>query len=162
MGGTRSEFADFYAATYPRTVAELILLTGNRSDAEDAAQEAYVRCWRQWDRICRYDDPFGWVRRVAYNSAVSRWRSARRLLALRSRLAEEPSYVPDHDWLDLRNTLAELPVRHRMVLLLSAVHGMTTDEIASELGVAPATVRSWMHRARAKVRSHDAWVPEGK
>jgi RNA polymerase sigma-70 factor (ECF subfamily) len=44
------------------------------TEAEDVAQEAFLRAWRLWPSISRYDDPVGWVRRVAWNLASSRLR----------------------------------------------------------------------------------------
>jgi RNA polymerase sigma-70 factor (ECF subfamily) len=153
-------FDEFYRATYSRVVAELILLTGSRADAEDLAQEAFSRALARWESISRYDEPTAWVRRVSYNLAVSRWRSARRLLVLRPRLATEPTRPgPDADWLDLRDLLMALPVKQRQALLLTAVSGMTPEAAAREMGVPAATVRSWLHRARHAVRSREAAEP---
>lgn len=100
-----------------------------------------------------YEDPAAWVRRVAYNLAVSRWRSARRFTALRHRLAEpEIRSGPDDEWMDLRDQLLKLPAKQRQAIVLTAVSGMTPEEVAQEFGVAASTVRSWLYRARLTVR----------
>jgi RNA polymerase sigma-70 factor, ECF subfamily len=157
----RLAFGDFYRANYSRIVAQLMLLTRSRPEAEDAAQEAFARALGRWPAVARYDDPAAWVRRVAYNLAVSRWRSARRFTALRHRLADlEVRSGPDDDWMDLRDQLLKLPVKQRQAIVLTAVSGMTPDEVARECGVAVGTVRSWLHRARLTVRQSGASVDE--
>ena len=44
-------------------------------ETQDLVQEAFIRAWKRWDRIRRYDDPVAWVRRVAWNLAMTRHRS---------------------------------------------------------------------------------------
>ena len=46
--GAESDFAEFYSATWPRTLAVTYAMTGDRGAAEELAQEAYVRAWSQW------------------------------------------------------------------------------------------------------------------
>ena len=74
--GAESDFADFYAATWPRTLACTYALTGDRGAAEEIAQEAYVKAWSHWRKVSHYDQPAAWVRQVATRQAVSRWRRA--------------------------------------------------------------------------------------
>jgi RNA polymerase sigma-70 factor (ECF subfamily) len=155
------EFDDFYRANYARVVAELILLTRSRADAEDVGQEAFAKAWGKWSEISQYDDPRAWVRRVGYNLAVSRWRSARRLVTLRHRIAEPAGGSgPDGDWVDLARQLAKLPARQRQALLLTAVAGLDSDEVAAQMNVSPATVRSWLHRARNQVLATNLTVTD--
>lgn len=71
-------FDEFYLASRDRLVLQVAALTGDPAEALDHVQEAFIRAWTRWDRISTYDDPEGWVRRVARNQATSRWRRARR------------------------------------------------------------------------------------
>ena len=64
-GSAEADFADFYEATWPRTLAVTYAMTGDRGAAEEIAQEAYVRAWSQWTKVSRYDQPAAWVRTVA-------------------------------------------------------------------------------------------------
>lgn len=57
-----------------RLVRYAYALTGNVSDAQDIAQEAFARAWQRWDSVRGYDCPEAWVRRVATNLATSRFR----------------------------------------------------------------------------------------
>ena len=143
-------FAAFYAATYPRTVAVLLRVTGSRPEAEDVAQEAFSRLVGRWDRVCGYDDPEAWVRTVAFRIATSRWRRARTATAALLRLGPPRDVAPPStDGLTVDAVLARLTPAHRQVLVLHHGLGLGIDEVARELGVAPGTVKSRLSRARA-------------
>jgi predicted RNA polymerase sigma factor len=74
------DFDELYRTSRDRLVVQIAALTGDPTEARDFVQEAFVRAWIKWDRISAYEDPEGWVRRVAYRLAVGRWRRSRRLL----------------------------------------------------------------------------------
>jgi RNA polymerase sigma-70 factor, ECF subfamily len=57
-----SDFAGYYATRYPRLAAQLYAYLGDATEAEDLAQDAYLRAWRSWSKISEYDDLVGWVR----------------------------------------------------------------------------------------------------
>lgn len=148
--GAEQQFAEFYSANYARTVGELCLIAESRAEAEDVAQEAYCRAWARWSRLAVYDDPHAWIRRVAYNLAVSKWRRRRRLMHLLPRLSPAPTGdEADPDWVDLRDQLRQLPPRAREALVWTALVGLTAEEAAREMKVRSSTVRSWLYRARA-------------
>ena len=78
--GEGGDFDALYRSCRDRLVTQLVALTGDRAEALDLVQEAFVRAWMRWDRISNYEDPEGWLRRVAYNLAVGRWRRSRRII----------------------------------------------------------------------------------
>ncbi len=80
-----TDFDEFYLGCRDRVVLHVAALTGDPAEALDRVQEAFVKGWTRWDRISGYDDPEAWVRRVAYNHAVSGWR---RSATASTRLAE--------------------------------------------------------------------------
>jgi RNA polymerase sigma-70 factor, ECF subfamily len=88
------DFEAFFAAAYPRLVRQLFAVVGDVGEAEDVVQEAFARAALRWQRIGAYDDPEGWVRRVALNRARSNLRRSRRALAALARVglaAEVPA-----------------------------------------------------------------------
>jgi RNA polymerase sigma-70 factor (ECF subfamily) len=157
---TDDEFEDFYAAAYGRLVAQLALVTGDRSDAEDVVQEAMLRAMQRWSRIRRYDVPEAWVRRVAMNLAVNRFRRARRKLAVLARLLPDAAPAElDDEQLQLDEALAKLPLRYRRVLVLCYVAGLSVDEAAAELRLSRNTVKTQLARGRSALAAQLA-VPE--
>ncbi len=146
---------EFYAAGYPRIVGMLVLLTGNRAEAEEIAQEAFIRLIPRWETVRRYDDPLAWVRTTARRLATSRWRRAKvaaRALPLLG--AAQRGARPDCDLSpEVADWLRGLSAQHREVLVLHYALQMPIEEIATELGVAPGTVKSRLSRARQAART---------
>ena len=60
------EFDDFYAASYPRVVAQIYAMIGNRDEAEECVQEAFVRAWSHRRKLERAEHPEAWVRTTAH------------------------------------------------------------------------------------------------
>ncbi len=63
----RTDFDQAFVDHYERLVRALTVVAGDREAAADAVQEAFVKAHLRWGRISRYDDPVGWIRRVAIN-----------------------------------------------------------------------------------------------
>jgi len=150
-GGSAS-FEELYAAHFTDLAVQLYAYFGDRQEAQDVVQEAFCRALARWSRISRYDDPVAWVRRVAWNLAVSRWRRTRTALAALARLQRQPDRRvdgPGPDRVALVAALATLPARQRQVVVLHYLADLPVSEIADQLGIPPGTVKSWLHRARA-------------
>lgn len=80
-------YTEFYEGTWHRVLTYLYAVSGDRSTAQDLAQEAYARAWQRWDTVGEYADPEAWVRTVGYRLCLNRWRKARnRLKAYRGHL----------------------------------------------------------------------------
>jgi hypothetical protein len=69
-----ADFDALYEARYGDVVAMVHALTGDVAEAQDLAQEAFCRAWQRWKSVSTYEEPLAWIRRVAANLAVSRWR----------------------------------------------------------------------------------------
>ena len=144
------DFESFYAASYRRLVVQLLGVTGNLHDAEDVVQEAFARAAVRWRHVSGYARPEAWVRRVAFNLAVSASRRSRRFLVALARIGP-PSEVPglSADDLDLVAALGRLPQRYREVLVLHYLADLPVQEVAAELRVPMGTVSSRLARGRA-------------
>ncbi|MFZ0625859.1 MAG: sigma-70 family RNA polymerase sigma factor [Acidimicrobiia bacterium] len=142
----------FYASQRKPLIALAYAVTGNRSNAEDLAQEALTAAYRSWDDIKVKHNPGTWVRRILLNKASSAYR--RRMaeasaLARRPRDAESVSLPEvtgeiDMIWREVRR----LPRRQLEVIVLAYVEGMSMSEIAQVLEVTKQTVNVHMGRAR--------------
>jgi RNA polymerase sigma-70 factor (ECF subfamily) len=142
------DFAEFYAATFKQLTAQLHAFVGDHAEAQDLVQEAYCRAYARWSSLSSYDDPVAWVRRVAWNLAVSRWRRARRLLSFRRELVPENVDGPDGMHLDLVRALRQLSAEHRQAIILHYLADLSVREIAEFTGAPEGTVKAWLHRAR--------------
>ncbi len=145
---TKDGFDAFYLGSYGRLVAELHGVVGP-ADAEDAVQEAFARASVRWERIRDYDHPDAWVRRVAFNLAVSSLRSTRRKLAAYGRVGPpRPAPPPSEEAVMLDQALRRLPRRHREVLVLHYLADLPVEEIARVLKIPAGTVKGRLYRAR--------------
>ena len=121
----------------------------NRADAEDVAQTVLLKFYRQGDALESEAHRKHWLLRVAVNCAnrfhASPWRR-------RTEPLSEALSVPAPEGEDLWEELRRLPEKDRTVLHLYYYEDMTTEEIAQMLDRNPATVRSQLLRARAKLK----------
>lgn len=148
-----TRFDDFFTEEYPKLVAVLTALTGNKVLAEDLAQESMVRAHQRWERVSRYDIPAAWVRRVAINLASNgraRRRSEKRALV---RLAgERPTWEvqigrddgPDDFWATVR----QLPSRQAAAIALHYLEDRSVADVAEILGCAEGTAKAHLHKGR--------------
>lgn len=144
------EFADFYDATWSRTLACTYAMTGDLGAAEELAQEAYTRAWSRWSRLATYDEPAAWVRQVATNLAVSRWRRARTALSWQLRHRHPESVPgPDETSAALVAALRQLPEAQRRAIVLHHLADLTVDDVARIERCPSGTVKARLSRGRA-------------
>jgi RNA polymerase sigma-70 factor (ECF subfamily) len=127
---------------------------------DDVLQEAYVRAFTALPRF-RGGAAFAtWLYRIVYNACLDelrRGRSRREVALEEWRSAGAADDVEGR--LDLAAALARLPVELRAVVLLVDAEGLSYEEAADVLGIAPGTIGSRLNRARAALRV--ALAPEG-
>jgi RNA polymerase sigma-70 factor (ECF subfamily) len=145
------EFDELYRASRDRLVMQIAALTGDPFEARDFVQEAFIRAWTKWDQISTYEDPEGWVRRVAYRQAIGRWRRSRRL-HLRADVRQDHVEIPGEQ-AGVIDALQRLPPMERRAIVLHHVCGLSVEEVASELHAPGGTVKSWLSRGRAHLAS---------
>jgi RNA polymerase sigma-70 factor (ECF subfamily) len=143
-------------------VSTLWFLLGNPDDAQDAAQEAFLRCWRAQDDLPRIQNLRAWIFRVALNVAKDVQRSAWRRRA-RPLLGTEimpivdnnspPQQLEDQEWLNrLRQALLELRPEEKEVFLLRQNGDLTYEQIAEQRKRPVGTVKTQMRSALQKLR----------
>jgi RNA polymerase sigma-70 factor (ECF subfamily) len=133
-------------------------LMGERAEAEDMAQEAFLRAY---ERLGSYDAgrPFGpWVRRVAANVCLNRLARARPALVAFEDEWDEPPAPPRHNpeaarqeaeaGEALRAAIQSLPPQYRAVIELRHFQELSYEEIAAALDVPLNTAKSYLFRAR--------------
>ena len=132
-------------------------------EAEEIAQEAFVRALRSMDTLTGERRFYPWVTVIAKRLTIDRHRKLSRV-----ELTDEPdlgSVDPDLDHLfaavdagHVRDALAQVGPRHREVLLLREADGLSYAEIAERLDVPVTTVEALLHRARKALRREFAAV----
>jgi RNA polymerase sigma-70 factor (ECF subfamily) len=147
-------FEAFYADEYGRLVRALFLLVGNRTEAEEVAQEALTRVFERWDRVRGMDSPVGYAYQVAFNLNRRRVRTVlreRARVALRSEAVDATATVDIQS--DLLAAIRRLPLAEREAIVASAWLEMSAEEIAILLGIKAVSVRSRLHRARKAIHT---------
>jgi len=148
--GHADDFDAFYRESRDRLLAQLYAFSSDRGDAQECLAEAYMRAWQRWPQICRYDAPEAWVRTVAFNLAVNRWRKATNMAKAWRRHGEPPPMVgPSPDTVDLVRALRELPEPQRRALVLFHIADLSIEEIARETESPVGTVKARLSRGRA-------------
>lgn len=143
-------FDAFYTASFHKVVAQVYLTCGNLTEAQDCAQEAFVRAWDKRRTLSREGHPEAWVRTVAHRLSISRWRRARRSLLLGDRMPDPSSDDPDvAQNLALTRALCELPAPTRHVIVLHYYCDLAVNDISAELGIPTGTVKARLSRGRA-------------
>jgi RNA polymerase sigma-70 factor (ECF subfamily) len=167
-----NEFEDLVSRTKRQAYNMAYRMTGNRDDAEDLTQEAYLRAYRSFDKYDRALPFENWFFRILSNLFVDRLRRKPKQapLSLNQSLTNadgEDDFtleVPDEesnpenqfmkDILDerLQNALTAMPKDFRTAVMLCDVEGLSYEEIAKAMGTSIGTVRSRIHRGRLMLR----------
>ncbi len=140
----------------------------NREDAEEVAQEAFVKAYRNFQRLRDRDRFRAWLARIAWRLALDRQRSASRR-ERRERVLADPTTSPTAEDLvasrefeqHLHRALEELPEKLRIVLVLAAVEGHDIREVARLLTLPEGTVKSRLHSARKQLAERLQWIVSG-
>jgi RNA polymerase sigma-70 factor (ECF subfamily) len=170
--GDRAAFEELVRRHADRLYAVVLRVLGDRHEAEEATQEAFIRAWRGIGRFKRDAQFFTWLYRIGINEAHRR--AARQPPAsLVSSLDQRPVEPPDRgespqlqaEHHDLRQAL-ERAVRalepdYRIPLILRDIEGLSTAEAAAIMGLGEAAFKSRLHRARLAVREAiTGYLPE--
>jgi RNA polymerase sigma-70 factor, ECF subfamily len=146
-------FEEFFQAEYPSILRAMFLVTGDRHEAEEIVQDAFVRACERWEMVRRAVNRAGYVYRMALNGYRSKLRRMARGARKALRPADEPDLFAAVDDRDaIGRALSELSSGQREALVLVEWLGLTDDEVGALLGISPITVRVRIHRARAILR----------
>ncbi len=167
----QKDFPVVYAEYRPKIVGYLRRLVGD-TDAEDVAQEVFVKVAKALDGFRGESSLSTWIYRIATNAAMDHLRKpgSRNAAFSSSDVPDDDSpgsdeTIPDNerpvlDTLLIRKDMNEcirgvvdgLPENYRNVLVLSELEGFTNSEIVEVLGISLETVKIRLHRARTRLR----------
>lgn len=165
-----AEYGALFDAHRREIVAHCYRMTGSFTDAEELAQETYLRAWRSRARFDGRASGRTWLYRIATNACLDFLKSNERRTGPHASVAEiletegGISPHPDHvdpaelvarkesTSLEVMAALLDLPVRQRAVLIARDLLEFDTAETAKLLDCPPTAVNSLLQRARARTR----------
>ena len=151
-----------------------LLVCGHPEDAEDVMQDALLKTYQHVSQISEPGSFRTWLYTTVRNACLIKRRrrvgEPAHLVSLEDRAGgdrgeraievEDRSRSADQrlidDWLDarLRSAISALPAPYRMVVVMREIEGLSTNEVATILGVSDANVKTRLHRARLMLRKH--------
>ena len=153
-------FEEFFREQHARLYRSLCMVTGSRQEAEEIAQDAFLKIWERWDRVSAMEDPTGFLFRVAMNAFRSRYRSTVRAMKRTvSTTHHDDAFAEIEDRDVVIRALRELIPQQRAAVVLTNLLGYSSDEAGQLLGMKAATVRSLSTRARAAMKETVGELP---
>ena len=165
VGGDKNAFEELVLANQKNVYNLALKMTGNEEDALDISQEAFLKAYRQLEGF-RGESRFSvWLYRLTYNLCVDFLRKKPRSTAVSLTYQDDTGEASDLEIPDLRNLpedsvlrgemrkniadgINELNPRHREILVMREITGMSYDEMAGTLNVSEGTIKSRLSRAR--------------
>jgi len=148
-----------------RVFAASLAMTGNRHDAEDVAQDTFLRAYRALETYSpeRIRDlkERAWLHRITVNVVRNRVRGVKPQLVELNGSESDHSPGPEakameHMQIDeLATRVADLPIRYREAVVLRHVRDLSYAEVAEALGLPVGTVKSNVHRGLKLLRGED-------
>lgn len=169
--GDQEAFAQLVEANQNKIYSLAYRMTANPEDAQDLAQEAFLRAWRALPSFQRESSFSTWLYRLTSNLCIDflrrekRRRSVAAVTSLDDEESNAPTEVPDHRFRpetelerkELRSAvgqaLLKLSDEHRQILILRELDGLSYSEIAEHLELEEGTVKSRIARARLSLRN---------
>ena len=157
MPSDGNQFDDLYAEYASGLRRYAISLTHDADQADDLVQETFIRAAGHLELLIGLNSyqRRAWLNRVCKNRFLDELRTYRRRETLVNQLARSIEWAaPPSAGTLTQDVLDLVPEQYRDVLEQHYVMGMTSEQIAGELGIPPATVRSRLHLAIKWLRSH--------
>lgn len=155
---TRLDDTEAFADLVRRYQQKILLLqqrlTGEKSLAEDLAQETFLRAWQKLHTFNGSGSFGGWLASISYNVFRTHWRKSR---SQRDEVplaeTEVPASDADHSGLaDLDRLLDMLNREDQVIMTLSYAYGLSAPEVGQVLQMPPGTIKARIHRAKVKIR----------
>jgi len=170
----RASFDALYREHYRRVLTLCRRMLGGTADAEDAAQEAFMRGYRAFGRYTT-EEPFGpWIGTIASNYCIDVLRRRKRLAEVFSDATAEGAEVVDtaangieplissHEANAITRAVEALPDQYRLPIVLAYYGDASYDEIANTLGITANHVGVLLLRGKQRLRSDLAELNEDK
>lgn len=157
------EFDDFYSTSFQRISGQLYAMIGDRDEAQECVQEAFVRAWAHRRQLDKAQFPEAWVRTTAHRLAISRWRRTTKSRRAPDRALGLPTQTPppNEAHVALVAALRQLPQAQRQALVLHHIADLSVHAVAHEVGVPEGTIKARLSRGRTALAALLADEPHG-
>jgi RNA polymerase sigma-70 factor (ECF subfamily) len=163
--GQTTRFEELVSAYQNRLFGAMLAMLGDRQDAEDITQEAFIRAYSKLETFQAKSSFFTWLHRIAFNLAIDLRRSEKRAhrigtvtmdVATNDLVSAELSPASQCEQNETQRkiyeALSKIDPERRSVITLRDLQGMDYADIAEVLAIPVGTVRSRLHRARMELR----------
>jgi len=168
IGGDKNAFEELVLANQKNVYNLALKMTRNEEDALDISQEAFLKAFRQLESFRGESRLSVWLYRLTYNLCIDFLRKKPRSKVISITYDDESGESADLEIPDLRNlpednvlrgetrkiiasSINELGGKHREVLVMREITGMSYDDMAATLGVNVGTIKSRLARARTRL-----------
>ena len=165
LSGDVEAYARLVDRHYDRCARVAVRILGNREDAEEAIQDAFLRAFRALDSYEDRERFSAWLTRILVNQCRTVLARTRRREAVfldvdpRELHLTAAGSAPDGPWPELDHALATLPVDQREALVLKYADDLTYEEMARITGAGESALKMRVQRAFAKLRALLQEVP---
>jgi RNA polymerase sigma-70 factor (ECF subfamily) len=165
--GDKSVFEQIILNHQGRIYNLCLYMLGNRQDAEDAAQDTFIKAYKSLSKFKPYAFLYTWLYRIAVNTCIDYKRRPyfeslfRRPDTGEEMIIEHPSDLPSPERSyeskqirgAIKKALKKLSPKLRAVIVLKEMEGLSYEEIADTLDVSIGTVKSRISRARGELKT---------
>lgn len=154
--GEREAFSELVRRHQTAVYRVCYRILGNKEDAEDAAQEAFIRAYRKLDTFQGRSAFKTWMLRLAINVSLNE--RGRRKGPPPKEMLPEPVPGPEGQVIEaeaatrLHEALRLVQPDHRAAVVLHDLEGLTYEETAASLGIPEGTAKSWAYRGRQRLK----------
>ena len=160
LQGEVDEFRKIINKYTGKVMALALNILGNREDAEDACQDAFMLAFSNLNSFNTQKSFSNWLFTIIYNRCLDQLRKRRRFFKFFKKVEREPGQLSgarvssqQEDKPFIRSVLKKLSPKERTTLFLWAVEGYTSEEIAAVLKCSPSTARVHIFKARKKAKN---------
>lgn len=161
LSGDREAYALLVRAHQGKVLSLCLSLLRNPSQAEDAAQDIFLKAYKSLPSF-RFDAAFStWLYRISYRHCLDLLKAAKRRREEALESLPEPAARPDSDALAVQSLLEGLAPDYRLVLTLREVQGLSYQEICAATGDSLDSVKARLRRAREALQAGARHFQEG-
>ena len=152
--GDKEVFRHLVEHYQAEAIGHAIAILGNREDAMDAVQEAFIDCFQALDRIDLTRRFYPWFYVILRNRCykLGSGRKKREMSSSETEILAPASSIQPEDTMILERAMLELPAEDRELITLRHLDGLSYQELAERLEVPQGTIMSRLHHARKRLR----------